>query len=110
MPSKRPVESLTELLACVRACAECRDLPLGPRPVIQAHRKARIAVIGGYWQSDRFRLFAFGLAAGAILYIIGELLHIGRRLKGEAVVEAGLLAGFALAFVAEMLLAYSGMG
>lgn len=46
MPSERPVEGLTELLARVRACEECRDLPLGPRPVIQAHRKARIAVIG----------------------------------------------------------------
>jgi zinc transporter ZupT len=68
------------------------------------------AILGGYWQSDNFRLFAFGLAAGAILYIIGELLHIGRRLKGEAVVEVGLLAGFALAFAAEMILAYSGMG
>lgn len=68
------------------------------------------ALLGGYWQSDRFRLFTFGLAAGAILYVIGELLHIGRRLKGEAVVEVGLLAGFALAFAAEMLVAYSGMG
>jgi ZIP family zinc transporter len=68
------------------------------------------AIIGGFWQSDRFRVFTFGLAAGAILYIIGELLHLGRRLKGEAVVEAGLLAGFALAFASEMLLAFGGMG
>lgn len=46
MPSRRSAESLAELLARVRACEACRDLPLGPRPVIQAHRKARIAVIG----------------------------------------------------------------
>lgn len=44
--SRSGAEGLTELLARIRACEECRDLPLGPRPVIQTHRKARIAVIG----------------------------------------------------------------
>lgn len=67
-------------------------------------------IVGSYWQSDPFRLFTFGLASGAILYIIGELLHIGRSLKGEAVVEVGLLAGFTLAFATEMFLAMGGMG
>lgn len=39
-------ESLEELLARIRACRECRDLPLGPRPVIQAGRGARVLLIG----------------------------------------------------------------
>ncbi|MBI3549741.1 MAG: ZIP family metal transporter [Elusimicrobia bacterium] len=65
-------------------------------------------IVGSYWQSDPFRMFTFGLAAGAILYIVGELLHIGRSLKGEAVVEIGLLAGFTLAFATEMFLAMNG--
>ncbi|MBI4063416.1 MAG: ZIP family metal transporter [Elusimicrobia bacterium] len=66
------------------------------------------AIIGGFWQSDIFRIFSFGLAAGAILYIIGELLHLGRHLKGEAVVEFGLLGGFALAFLTEMFIVWVG--
>jgi uracil-DNA glycosylase len=44
VPSSR--ETLEELLARVRACEACKDLPLGPRPVIQAHPDARLAVIG----------------------------------------------------------------
>lgn len=43
--TSRP-ESLSELLARIRACRECRDLPLGPRPVIQAGRSARVVLIG----------------------------------------------------------------
>lgn len=65
-------------------------------------------ILGSFWQSDSFRILSFGLAAGAILYVIGELLHIGRRLKGEAVVEIGLLIGFSLAFATEMLLVLAG--
>ena len=41
-----PPESLDDLLARIRACRECRGLPLGPRPVIQAGRTARVALIG----------------------------------------------------------------
>lgn len=39
-------ESLPRLLARIRACEACRDLPLGPRPVIAAHPDARVAIIG----------------------------------------------------------------
>ena len=47
MPKKpSSPESLADLLARIRACTACRGLPLGPRPVIQAHRDARVAVIG----------------------------------------------------------------
>lgn len=46
MRKPSPPETLAELLARIRACTACRDLPLGPRPVIQAHRDARVAVIG----------------------------------------------------------------
>ena len=66
------------------------------------------AILGSFWQSDIFRIFTFGVAAGAILYIIGELLHLGRHLKGEAVAEVGLLAGFTLAFTTEMLIVFAG--
>jgi len=68
------------------------------------------AVLGSYWQSSIFQFLSFGLAAGSILYIVGELMHMGRRLKGEAVVEIGLLIGFASAFATEMYLAVVGNG
>lgn len=43
MPSNR----LSTLLSEVRACTLCaHELPLGPRPVVQAGRRARILVVG----------------------------------------------------------------
>ena len=55
------------------------------------------AAIGSWWVSKPIEIFCLSLAAGTILYIIGELLHLGRLLKGEAIVEIGLLIGFFLA-------------
>lgn len=37
---------LTALLAQIRACAVCADLPHGPRPVVQAGAGARVLIIG----------------------------------------------------------------
>lgn len=39
-------ETLTALLARVRACRACADLPCGPRPVVRASETARVAVVG----------------------------------------------------------------
>ena len=55
------------------------------------------ATLGSLWVSKSVEIFCLALAAGTILYIIGELLHLGRLLKGEAIVEIGLLVGFFLA-------------
>ncbi len=38
--------SLSALLADVRACTLCRDLPLGPKPLVQAGENARILIAG----------------------------------------------------------------
>lgn len=40
------ISSLGRLLAEVRACTACRDLPLGPRPILQASGAARILIAG----------------------------------------------------------------
>jgi len=41
------MHNLTHLLTDIRACAICSEhLPLGPRPVIQAHPSARILIAG----------------------------------------------------------------
>ena len=45
--SARRWRSLDALLATVRACRACEaDLPLGPRPVLQAHASARVLIVG----------------------------------------------------------------
>ena len=62
------------------------------------------ALVGGSWVNETMEALCLSLAAGTILYIIGELLHLGRQLKGEAVVEIGLLIGFFVAMVTDFLL------
>ena len=61
-------------------------------------------IVGGWWVNKSFETFCLALASGTILYIIGELLHLGRQLKEEAVIGLGLLAGFFVAVVTDFLL------
>lgn len=65
-------------------------------------------ILGSFWVSQPAEILFLSLAAGAILYIVGELLHLGRVLKGEALAEAGLLIGFFLGFATEMLITLAG--
>lgn len=62
------------------------------------------AIIGGGWVNKPTETFCLALASGTILYIIGELLHLGRQLKEEAVVEIGLLVGFFVAMITDFIL------
>ena len=62
------------------------------------------AIIGGSWVSKPTEIFCLSLAAGTILYIVGELLHLGRQLKEESVVAVGLLAGLFVAMVTDFFL------
>ncbi len=62
------------------------------------------AIIGGWWTSEATEVFCLSLASGTILYIVGELLHLGRQLKEEAVVGIGLLVGFFVALATDFLL------
>lgn len=40
-------KTLPQLLRNIRACTQCADaLPCGPRPVLQAHRSARLCIVG----------------------------------------------------------------
>lgn len=49
---------LEDLLAEVRSCHACSDLPLGPRPVLQAGSGARLLIIG---QAPGTRVHATGI-------------------------------------------------
>lgn len=51
-------ETLPVLLARVRACRHCADLPLGPNPVLRVDSRARILVIG---QAPGTRVHATGI-------------------------------------------------
>ena len=55
-------------------------------------------------------IFFLSLASGSILYVIGELLHLGRKLEDEAVAALGLLLGFFLAFITDLLILVSSGG
>ena len=70
------------------------------------------ALVGGVWVNQGMEVFCLSLAAGTLLYVIGELLHLGRHLKaeGEVIVELGLLVGFFIAMVADFLLLFAGGG
>jgi ZIP family zinc transporter len=62
------------------------------------------AVLGSFWSIKPVGVFFLSLASGSILYVIGELLHLGRKLKEETVVAAGLLTGFFLAFITDLII------
>jgi ZIP family zinc transporter len=63
------------------------------------------AAIGSWWVNESIEVFCLALASGTILYIIGELLHLGRQIKGEKLVSIGLLLGFFIAMGADFWLA-----
>jgi zinc transporter, ZIP family len=64
-------------------------------------------VVGTSFTSDYLYVGCLALAAGALLYVIGELLPVGRRLSWEVTLW-GLLAGFLLGLATELVLAVAG--
>ncbi len=60
------------------------------------------AILGSVWVSRLFETFVLALAGGSILFIVGELLHIGRRQAVHGRVMMGLLVGFFLAYGTEL--------
>jgi ZIP family zinc transporter len=65
-------------------------------------------LIGHSWASPALSVLFLSLAAGAIIYVIGELQHAGRRIGSHDVGMLGLLTGFLLAFGTDMLLHVAG--
>jgi len=60
------------------------------------------SILGSLWVSRTVETFVLALAGGAILYIVGELLHIGRRQGLHGLVMGGLITGFFLAYGTEL--------
>jgi ZIP family zinc transporter len=53
-------------------------------------------------------VFCLALAAGSILYVVAELLHVGRRFQVPELVSWGVCLGFAAGFGTDLLLTWAG--
>jgi ZIP family zinc transporter len=59
----------------------------------------------GYLASSTYIYVAFlAIAAGALLYVLNELFHVGRRLSTPATFAWGLLLGFLVAYATDLFL------
>lgn len=83
---------------------------LGLTALIAGGPTALGAIIGGWWVNEPVEVLFLSLASGTILYVIGELLHLGRQLKEEGIVSVGLLVGFFMALATDFLLIGAGGG
>ncbi|HEX3630742.1 MAG TPA: ZIP family metal transporter [Candidatus Dormibacteraeota bacterium] len=63
-------------------------------------------VVGYVFTSTYIYVLFLALAAGALLYVINEMFHLGRRLNSPIAMGWGLLAGFLLAFATDLFLTY----
>ena len=63
----------------------------------------------GYIASSQYVYVLFlALAAGALLYVVNELFHVGRRLSTPKPFAWGLLIGFLVAYATDLLLTVAG--
>jgi uracil-DNA glycosylase len=92
-------DSLDELLAAVRACRACAaQLPLGPRPVLQAGADARLLVVG---QAPGARVHASGVPWDD---------RSGERLRGWMGIDAATFYDASRIAIVPMGFCYPGRG
>src|SRR6184192_3385629 len=65
-------------------------------------------LVGQFWVSEAVSILFFALAAGSILYVVMELLNIGRVLASKTLVTWGVLLGLFLGFATDFILKASG--
>jgi zinc transporter, ZIP family len=61
-------------------------------------------LIGQAWVNESVMILFFALAAGSILYVVMELLNVGRALASKQVVTWGILIGLVLGFGTDFIL------
>src|SRR2546423_10339332 len=66
-------------------------------------------VIGQAWVNQSVMIVFFALAAGSILYVVMELLNVGRALASKPVVTWGILFGLFLGFATDFILVAAGV-
>jgi ZIP family zinc transporter len=65
-------------------------------------------LVGQFWVSESVSIVFFALAAGSILYVVMELLNVGRVLASKTLVTWGVLLGLFLGFATDFILKASG--
>lgn len=66
-------------------------------------------VAGIVFHSPEIFIFSLALAAGAILYVVVELLGVAKRFKAPEIVMWGLLVGFLLGYATDMIVTLAGV-
>jgi zinc transporter, ZIP family len=65
-------------------------------------------VVGHSWVNESVSIIFFALAAGSILYVVMELLNVGRVLASKTLVTWGILLGLLLGFGTDFILVAAG--
>ena len=65
-------------------------------------------LVGQAWVSDAVSIVFFSLAAGSILYVVMELLNVGRLLSSKTLVTWGVFLGLFLGFATDFALKAAG--
>jgi len=65
-------------------------------------------IVGIQVHSTDLFIFFLALAAGAIIFVVAELLGVAKRFKRQDVVMWGLLAGFLLGYVTDLVVSFAG--
>jgi zinc transporter, ZIP family len=65
-------------------------------------------VVGHSWVNESVSIIFFALAAGSILYVVMELLNVGRVLASKTLVTCGILVGLVLGFGTDFILVAAG--
>ena len=65
-------------------------------------------LLGQVWVNESVSILFFALAAGSILYVVMELLNVGRVLASKTLVTWGILFGLFLGFATDFILVAAG--
>jgi ZIP family zinc transporter len=65
-------------------------------------------VVGIAFHSPQLFIFCLAFAAGAIIFVVAELLGVAKRARAQEVVMIGLFIGFFLGYLTDMIVTYAG--
>jgi ZIP family zinc transporter len=65
-------------------------------------------VLGSLIHNDVLFVLFLALAAGSIFYVVGELLHVGRRFPVRNLVMVGIVIGFILGYSTDLIVSWGG--
>lgn len=65
-------------------------------------------ILGILFHSPQLFIFCLAFAAGAILYVVVELLGVAKRSKAQEIVMLGLFVGFFLGYATDLIVTFAG--